>query len=54
MFAERRNTFSRSAIVSVSVASKVKGLSLRRHEGIGSSGIVDRLATRRKRVVDSD
>jgi hypothetical protein len=30
MFAERRNTFSRSLIVSVNAASKVKGLSLRR------------------------
>jgi hypothetical protein len=30
LFAECRNTFSRSLIVSVSVASKVKGLSLRR------------------------
>jgi len=51
MFAERRSTFSRSAIVSVGVASKANGLSLRRQE---ESGVVDRLATHRKRVVDSD
>ena len=53
MFAECRNTFSRSLIVSVNAASKVKGLSLRRQEK-SVPDVVDRLATPRKHVVDSD